>query len=204
MTRESAHQHAPGPTIDEVADELIAEGEHLSPVFLDKYDDQALLDALAQNGAIDIKELIRHSARFAELSQTGDIYGPVMEIPESPDNTMWDGQPRRHETGHTIDLDKVRAGGVDPDQVLYFRVTQPSDTPKPEYYWTTDLTEVRNGLNQELGPHAVTAEILVSTLGTIAQNEGLIRDVNDDGGVPVRQIGLAPFDQSGAIAVLNR
>lgn len=92
--------------------------------------------------------------------------------------------------------------GVDPEKVLMFRVTQPGG-PKPEYYWTTDFMEARGSLALELGEaQRKTSIILVDTLLSVAENGGLIRDMNDDQGVAVRQIGTAPYDQESAIAAV--
>ena len=73
----------------------------------------------------------------------------------------------------------------------------------PELYWTTDVMEVRGGLSVELGKQRKTAVILIDTLDSVARNGGLMRDVNDDSGVAVRQIGLEGYDQSDAIGVIS-
>lgn len=205
MTETSQNPAIPKTNLAAINDELTAEGEPIHPGLYDKLDDDPrLLDVLASRIGADLKEYIRHSNRYQIAARREPIFGKVVAIPPAVDNLHGDGQSRRHEEGPMIDLDAVRQAGVDPDHVLYFRVTQPSEIPCPEYYWTSDFSEVRNGLNRELGDTAETAVILVSTLGHIAQNGGLIRDINDDGGVAVRQIGLAPFDQRSALGVIPR
>jgi hypothetical protein len=101
-------------------------------------------------------------------------------------------------------LDYVKASGVDPTRVLFFRVTQPSEHPKPELYWTSDFAETKGGLGIELGAQASTSVILVSTLEDISHNGGLMDDINDDSGIAVRQIGLNNFDQNDALLILPR
>lgn len=205
MTLETPSSPAiPRANLAAIDDELTAEGEPISPVLYDRLDDPHLLDMLAVRVGVDLKEYIRHSNRFQAAARWEPIFGDTVAIPQSVDNLHRNGEPRRHEEGPMIDLDAVRRSGVDPDHVLYFRATQPSATPTAEYYWTSDFGEVRNGLERELGPAAKTAVILVSTLGHIAQNGGLIRDINDDAGVAVRQIGLAPFDQQSVLGIVPR
>ena len=126
----------------------------------------------------------------------------VVELPTGHGSHR-DGRPRRAESGDRLDFERLRNYGVDPTKVLIFRVTQPSDEPVPELYWTTDFMEVRGGLSVELGKQRKTAVILIDTLDSVARNGGLMRDVNDDSGVAVRQIGLEGYDQSDAIGVIS-
>ena len=191
-----------------IADELVAEGDPISPIIQDDLDYPPLINALESSVGSELKEYVRHSNRYFETAwrRDSEIFGEVVAIPPAADNLHREGQPRRHEEGQLIDMDAVQQAGIDPFHVLYFRVTQPSVSPAPEYYWTSDFSETRHGLHKELGASAKTAVILVSTLGHIAQNGGLMRDINDDSGVAVRQIGFAPFDQQseGVLAILPR
>jgi hypothetical protein len=153
---------------------------------------------------VPAREFVEHTYRFHQLRTDGGVLGEYVEIPEGPDNLLRDGSLRRHEKGSKLELDRVRAAGVDPAKVLFYRVTQPRETPAPEYYWTSDSNEVRRGLTHELGTSAQTAIVLAASLETIAQNGGLIEDVNEDEGLPLRQIGLGPFDQNEALFSFNR
>lgn len=159
-----------------------------------------LLDALEER-RINLQEVIKNTSAF-NLAKRLVFSETVMELPEGH-GTHANGTPRRSEEGLILDMDKVRACGIDPSKVLIFRVTQPSEEPKPEFYWTTDFIETRGGLGLGLGSQRKTAVILVDTLESVyGGGEGLIRDVNDDSGVALRQIGLQAYDQAKAIAVL--
>jgi len=115
-----------------------------------------------------------------------------------------DGRTRRAESGQRVNVEYLRSQGIDPSKVLFFRITQDSDTPKPEYYWTSDYGETQRGLRVEVSPEKrKTAVILVADLETINQNDGLIQDMNDDEGLAVRQIGTGNFDQRKALAKIK-
>ncbi len=197
-------------TLSTIQAELTAEGE---PGFDDdpgwmrrQFGDQNLFDglrAVEASGGVPMKEYVRHSHRFSMLSHDLDsVLNGRVAISSGDGNTRQNGQERRDEEGSVIDLDLVRTQGVDPSKVLYYRVTQPAtpDNPlKPEYYWTSDSLEVRTGLGKELAGKDATAVVLVSTLDMIAENGGVMTDVNDDSGVAVRQIGLGPFSQQNTL-----
>ncbi len=103
------------------------------------------------------------------------------------------------ESGKAIDINNLREAGIDPSKVLVFRATQPSDQPKPEYYWTTDYFETKKGLNAEMGENnRNTAIIIVSNLEQVCQG-GAIKDKNDDNGLSVRRIELSSYDQKTAL-----
>lgn len=197
-------------SLDEIEAQLKAEGENLNPIFLDMCDaDSVLLNGLNwvyEQQGIPPSEYIKHSNRLANLPKRS-VFSETehVVIPVSDDNVHAWGESRRHEEGPKLDIDYIVSKGVDPKYALFFRVTQPSNgQPKPEYYWTTDFNEVRGGLRDELGASAETAIILVSTLDTIAQNGGLMWDINDDSGIAVRQIGLDTFDQNKALFSFSR
>lgn len=195
--------------MDSILAELIRGGENVNPALIDRLDDERLLLGLAdlaKTSEISAAEYVWHSNRYSNINRFGPLFDrsrPVT-IAASKDNLLFNGSARREETGYLLDLDYVVAQDIDPNLVLYFRVTQLSGEPKPEYYWTSDFSETKNGLRKELGASADTAVILVSTLGEIAKNGGLISDVNDDNGIAVRQVSLATFDQSNALLILNR
>jgi hypothetical protein len=200
-----------GQALSRITEQLGVDHEDVNPDLMNQLDDYRLLDRLqahCEHTGIPLIEYVRHSNRFSNLNRFGGMFNPdaLVTIPEGTDNVHANGHPRPHEEGHRMNLNYLRGKGVDPRYVLCFRVTQPmGDQPKPEYYWTSDFKETRDALNAELGlKQAATALILVSTLEAIAQNGGLIDDMNDDQGVAVRQIGLGPFDQGQAIATLNR
>jgi hypothetical protein len=84
-----------------------------------------------------------------------------------------------------------------------FRVTQPSTTPKPEYYWTSDYFEVTRGLHAEISIEDRTnSVILVSSLEDINKNNGLMVDIDGESGLTVRQIGFEPYDQKNCLAII--
>ncbi|MFA7253307.1 MAG: hypothetical protein WC107_02010 [Patescibacteria group bacterium] len=163
--------------------------------------DNRLAEYMAHTMAFDdyvVSERRKSSQRSAE-----GLFGDEVFIPKTP---AQGGFTRREESGRRINVQAVsEQGQINPEKVLFYRVTQPSGEPKPEYYWTSDLHEVMHGLNAELSREKQeTAVILVSDLRTISENGGLIEDVNDDQGLAVRQIGMEPFDQKRCLAIFNR
>lgn len=186
--------------ISGIFQELQDEGEEINPMYWEKTE---IYPFLANIEASELKEYIRHSNRYYSLTRSSDLFdrSKKVVIPVSDDNKHAKGQLRREEEGYKLSFEFLKSISIDPTKVLYFRVTQPSLEPKPEYYWTNDASEVVGGLRVELGRQRETAIILVSTLWAIAQNGGLIDDINDDDGIAVRQIGFDVFDQTDALAV---
>ncbi len=187
---------------------LIKAKEEVDPLVFESLEDEKLFNALpaeVKNSDEKLAEYILHCSKFSfvvgkERHSEGGLFGPTHEIPET---AHADERMRRAEAGTTINVDYLRTVGIDPSKVLFFRVTQPSTTPKPEYYWTSDYIETQRGLQQEIaGERRKTAITLVADLETINKNGGLIQDINDDQGLAVRQIGTDGFDQSNTIAIL--
>ena len=175
------------------------------------FEDEALWEALPDGMRTSPEQLaqyVYHSSRFFDLihsqrrqrynGDTGGLFGEEVVLSES---AHADGRTRGSERGYRIQVDHLAALGVDPKFVLFYRLTQPSDTPKPELYWTSDFSEVCSGLTDEVSGEArEQAIILVSDLETINKNGGLIQDINDDAGLAVRQISMRPFDQAQCLA----
>lgn len=158
--------------------------------------DQELAAYIANTG--NFQAILRQERRKRDSGDTSGLLGEDVILPETEISEV---RRRRQENGHRINVEYLRSLGIDPTKVLFFRFTQPSDSPKPEPYWTSDYFETTRGLNVEIPSHLRKSAItLVSDLQTINENGGLIQDVNDDNGLPVRQIGNAPFDQSRAFA----
>ena len=199
-----------GVLLSAMKDSLADQGQRINETLFHQLDDVRFIEGLEAYCAASgerVEDYFYHSNRFATLDRFAGLFDrnqPVV-IPESDDNRYHTGSLRREEEGHKMDFDHLAAAGIDPKYVLYFRVTQPTDgTPKPEYYWTSDLHETKAGLDYELGMRAHTAIILVSTLAEIAQPDGVMDDINDDQGIAVRQISLTPFDQSRAMFTMRR
>lgn len=117
-----------------------------------------------------------------------------------------DGTDRTQESGYKVNLEYLERIGIDPDKVLYFRLTQPSDgiEAKPELYWTSDYFETIKGLQAEIPEtQRKTAVILISSLAEIAKNGGIIQDGNDDLGLAIRQVGNENFDQSKSLGIIQ-
>jgi hypothetical protein len=186
-------------------------GTDISPIVTERFLDsklfKALLDTIQQNPEL-LVAFIKNTNQFEELidvnasvTDENKVTGAIVDIPET---VFENGGQRPAESGPIIDLQKLIDKGVDPSKVLFFRVTQPSEVPKPEYYWTTDLFETRKGLNQEItADKRKTSITLIADLATIAGNDGVIQDGNDDSGVAVRQVGEGAFDQKAALAILS-
>lgn len=198
---------ASGTLYDATLAQLRQDGERINPCFIDRMEDPLLLQGLADRdgvGIAGVTEYVRHSNRYSNLGRQA-IFNGWVTMPESDLYLYPSGNAREEQIGQSLDLDAVRDLGADPSRILYFRVTQPAvQQPKPEYYWTSDFIEVKRGLRHELGHQAATAIILVSTLEKIAENGGLISDINDDSGIAVRQRGHGPFDQRDALLRLKR
>lgn len=181
--------------LEAATSELDQSDVHIARHIVDNWKDKPLLDAFGLKG-VDIAEAIAFSSKFDQVAP--ELFQENVELPEGHGNYS-NGHPRRAESGARLDLERVKQYGIDPAKVIFFRVTQPSDDPKPEFYWTTDFMETRGGLGAELGKQRQTAVILIDTLEAIAKNNGLMRDINDDAGVAVRQLGLDNYDQATAI-----
>jgi len=169
------------------------------------FKDPNLLPALQTNiseSEEDLSAIVKNTTQFYELIYrerkkrwAGDLTGLFAEEAHIPATKHADGRIRREESGYKVNVDYLRTLEIDPSKILFFRITQPSEEPKPEYYWTSDYLEALRGLDRE-----DNAVILVSTLDAINQNCGLMQDINDDEGISVRQIGTGPFAQKKAIA----
>ncbi|MEI6119034.1 MAG: hypothetical protein WCP92_07675 [bacterium] len=72
----------------------------------------------------------------------------------------------------------------DPNYVLFFRRTLPSQQPKPEERWTNEYLQVRNLLKREIphGPHRLYSIILCDSLQHLLINgekEGITNPFTD-------------------------
>ncbi len=195
-------------TIAAMAQELQSSGERINAFYLERLKDRRFLEGLtvaAEWHGTKVIEYMKHSSRYSIIDRWGGEHGGVHDIknevtvPQSPDNLHANGNLRRVEKHDRFNMDYVISKGIDPNYVLYFRATRPSVTPKPEYYWTSDFREVNYGLQQEGSNRQADSIVLVSTLSQIAENGGLMIDVNDDEGIAVRQIGLASYHQADAL-----
>ncbi len=204
-----------GPLRKEVRDfslnpkEIIAACKHpekIHPMALEIFTDTDFVKCLPDNlkSPEALALYLENCSAFFNLKYDGNagIFGEEISLPESSHH---DGRVRRAEEGRQILLDKVRETGVDPKYVLYFRVTQPIDEPKPEYYWTNDFYETTRGLRQEISEEKrKTSIILCSTLEDIERDGGLIEDINDDQGIAVRRINTGSYDQKRCLFTIKK
>ncbi len=150
-----------------------------------------------------LAKYLEHSSRFANMVDKEKILGAEVHLPPTFHEN---GSPRRGESGRELNL-KILSEDlhIDPAYVLYFRRTQPTEKPKPEYYWTSDYGEVLRGLTQEIqGKKRSFSIVLCSTLADIAQDGGVMTDINDDNGVAVRRINIGQYDQMRAKFILGQ
>ncbi len=178
-------------------------GEQVNPCVFEYFEDCDLLQSLPKeitSNKQKLKELIFNMSKFADLhwsKEASGLFGEEVHIPETYHAS---GEIRSAQSGNRIDLDFLRDQGIDPSRVLFFRITQPTEQLKPEYYWTSDYFETKKGLSREISPEErKNAIILVASLDAINNNEGLIKDINDDSGLAVRQIGTDNFDYNLAL-----
>jgi hypothetical protein len=190
---------------------LTEHGITLNPMVLDYFKDPDLYNSLPadiKESDARMAEYIGHSMAFGDYFYkartkrwSGDdtgFFGKEMAVPETMHHN---GRVRREEEGYKININALAEAKINPSKVLFFRITQPSEEPKPEYYWTSDFHEVMRGLTAEIPKsQREAAVVLVADLETINGNEGLIQDINDDQGLAVRQIGQGPFDQTKCLA----
>ena len=189
--------------------------ESVNPITYEIFSDPRLYSALPDEYKVDpigFENLLLHTSRFSQLvdkemdrrwnGDTSGLFGEEVQIPET---IHAGGATRRAESGYKINVDSLARHNIDPKKVLFFRTTQPSSIPKPEWYWTTDFFETQKGLSREISPEDRQKSVtLVASLDAINHNGGLIQDINDDQGISVRQILPLPFDQKQAIAVINK
>lgn len=189
--------------VDGLLAKLVSSGVPVCPLAAEAFSYRPLLEALPEcirTGPAELYSYLEHSCRFGVVKEERYL-GDTRDIPQS---LHADGRTRRAESGREVMLDRIRDAGITPEHVLIYRCSQPSAQAKPEYYWTTDFWEACRGLQAEISPaKRETSVILVSTLADVATNSGLIRDINDDGGLAVRQIGLGPFAQEKCLAVFK-
>lgn len=193
-------------TIDRIVVLLLQRKELLNPFVIEYFKDPDLFyslpDEIRENSEL-LSGYVLNSSRFGDsIHNNPDLYGPMVHLPESAHE---DGRARRAEDGPKIQTNSLTKRGVDSKKVLFFRVTQPAEIPKPEYYWTSDYFETQRGLRMEItSEKRKTAIVLVADLDTINANGGLIADINDDQGLAVRQIGQENFDQKLALAQIRK
>jgi len=197
--------------VDQICSFLQKQGVKINPMVADYFKDPSLYNSLPQEireSENRFAEIIAHSMAFNDFVYkarkkvwSGDKSGFLGEEVSIPETTHHDGRTRRAETGEKLNLTALVEENINPDMVLFFRVTQSSDQPKPEYYWTSDYYETKRGLNAEIPrEQREKAVILVAPLSAVDENKGLIADINDDEGLAVRQIGQGPFDTSKCIS----
>lgn len=181
----------------------------LHPLIVEMFEDPKFFSGLPMELQQDIPllaEYIENTSRFHQIlgkekREESGLFAERITIPETKNEA---GKTRASEQGRKVNLDYLSSIGIDPARVLVFRVTQPSETPKPEYYWTTDFFETQRGLTREIGPEKRKSAItLISNLKTIAGKSGLIQDINDDNGLAVRQIDTNSFDQKQCIGIIK-
>jgi hypothetical protein len=201
-------------SINDVFTYIARQREEVHPLIAEYFADPDLFNSLPQeikNDVAKFASLVVNTSKFAEYASMvrnnrqskNDLKLFVEEI-SIPETVHEDGRTRQAESGRKINLEALRAQGIDPAQVLFFRTTQPSSSPKPEFYWTSDYYETVKGLTREIDPEKrKSSVILAANLDVINMNGGLIQDVNDDNGVAVRQIGTENFDQQLALAKIT-
>lgn len=178
----------------------------VSPFIVEFFEDKNLFQAINESIKGDLNkfvDLIVNTSKFDDIIYIerekrfrGDITGLLGEDVHIDQTKHADGRNRKVEYGERININCLRDRGIDSSKVLFFRITQPSEQPKPEWYWTSDYFETIRGLGAEIpAEQRRRAVILVSTLDVINNNGGLIQDINDDQGLAVRQIGTGSFDQ---------
>jgi hypothetical protein len=198
--------------IDALAERMGVNSQVVEQSFKNKDFFAALPQAWKDNPEI-LGQYMHHTSLFAEIideerkirasGEKGGLLGEVISLPTS---THADGRERRAEEGYKINTEYVISKGIDPSKVLFYRITQPSETAKPELYWTSDLAEVGSGLTNEI-PNAQreSSIILVADLATLdKEGRGLIQDINDDGGLSVRMIEPVLFDQKNALINIGK
>jgi hypothetical protein len=209
------HSQDLNPRLIEDALSLLREkGVDFNPFIAEQFSDskfQRALPGTIRNNPELLALYLENSSKFSDLISKerdkrwkNDLTGLLGEEATLSQSKHGCGRTRRAEQGYRLNLDYLKKIGIDPSKVLFYRITQPSESPKPEYYWTSDYFETRNGLQVEIGlEQRAAAIIIVADLNTINENEGLIQDINDDQGMAVRQIGISPFDQNRALAKIS-
>jgi hypothetical protein len=178
---------------------LTRKGKTIHPIIIEYFSEPKFFNALPlilRHNPIKMMKLIEQNSKFNDAIMDPKLYGEIIKtIRQKADGKIIE------ESGPKINLDHLRSIGINPSNILVFRLTQPSIAAKPELYWTTDFYETRKGLRAEISPEKrKTAIVLISTLGEINSNGGLIRDKNDDAGLSVRQINNKTFNQGKCIS----
>lgn len=179
--------------------------DQINPITFDTYTNKRFVASIPDSIKSDpelLGEFLKNSIVFSNHIHTKEFLGDYISVPES---LHGDGRARRAESGAEILIEKIKALGIDPYRVLYFRRTQPTEkTANPELYWTSSYFETLTGLTAEIsGEKRKTSVILCSTLGDISSDSRLIADINDDTGLPVRRESMAPYDQKRVLFTIQ-
>ncbi len=184
-----------------LANMLLKQGKEVHPMVIEYFSEPRFFNALPdiiKHNPIEMLRLIETNSKFYNCINDPALYGKEIQIKDSKTDS---GHTREEEFGRVINMDYLRLRKIDPTRILFFRITQPSNKPKPEYYWTCDLYETLKGLRMEISPEKrKTAVVLIANLETLNNTGGLIRDKNDDSGISIRLISNKPFNQKYAIA----
>lgn len=132
----------------------------------------------------------------------GDDWGfPCLKDPDFVEDFISHIPDTGEQDKFVINTSSYRAGltkdQFDPNYVLVFRRTLPSDQPKPEQHWTTDYITAVRGLTQEIpGAHRLYSIVLSTNLAEL-QRIGIAKEPQargeSDGEIKIEP---TPFDQS--------
>ena len=140
-----------------------------SPMLVDTFLIPGLLDGLREKlSDQEVADMITNSSDFQEIiteerskRSSGDLTGLFGDNVHIPESIHENGRVRIAEDDYRVNVDYLKDIGIDPKKVLYFRRTQPSETPKPEYYWTSAFGEVVRGLKTEISPEKRASSIIL-------------------------------------------
>jgi hypothetical protein len=177
----------------------------INPLIYDMFTDKNFVSSIPEeikNNSHQLAMWLRNSNEFNKIRHSDEILGEGINIPETKHA---DGRIRREESARELVIEEIRKLDIDPNNVLYFRRTQPSETiSNPEHYWTSDYWETFSGLNNEIsGAHRDSSVILCSSLEDISSDSRLIPDINDDNGLPIRRENQSPYDQKRALFIIK-
>lgn len=149
---------------------------------------------------IDIEEAEQYVLNSQELHKQLSGGGEALLGQETALPNKVNGNKYKDDKARTVDMRKVVSAGIDPSKVLVFRITQPSEAPKAELYWQTDI-DAMVSMYELSAVQKNSSVILVSTLDQIASsNGGIVVDLMDNNGLSFRQVGVDSFPDDAVLA----
>lgn len=128
-------------------------------------------------------------AKYHAFSDVDFIRAFIAAVPDAAEQQKYvDHTIRFLENGAPLAARTLKKLCIDPQYVLFFRRSLPSEKPKYEGHWTSDYATARRGLQHEIPAiHRLHTIILASTLSDVLSDATVEDSVGSDGEIKLRQ-----------------